>query len=153
MKNSRKSSVKIALKEINVVNFSIVKTTPNLLKLNYNNIGHGIGLAHKLSLKNNLFFIKVNVDILLRKSTRDKNPKTLGNLTTEFIFKVKNLRNLVKKDKDGKIGIPQELFDTFNNISLSTSRGILHCKLSNSFLHKLVMPIINPKSLIKKNGK
>lgn len=151
MKSKIKRTAKIALKEINIINFTLEDNKITKQKFNFNNIGYGIGLARKISLKRNLYYNKVKIDFLYRKSLKDKDPLIFGNLTTEYIFKVLNLRSMIKRDNN-KIGVPQDLINMFNNVSISTSRGILYCKLLNTSLKKMLLPIINPFSF-KKRGK
>jgi len=70
-------------------------------------------------------------------------------LITQTVFEIDNFSEVMKKDGD-TISAPDQIITTFISISISTTRGIYMMKNSENFLHKVLVPIINPNELFRK---
>jgi hypothetical protein len=66
-------------------------------------------------------------------------------LSVSCIFEIANFEDVIKLEADGKVNIPQSLIETFNIISISTTRGVMFSTFKGTFLHGAVLPIIDPK--------
>jgi preprotein translocase subunit SecB len=107
--------------------------------------------------KTTTFELKVNVQldqanpfikilILTRVFNNEKKEILLCDLSTEGVFSVVNLEDLIKEKKS----IPTELLEVFTSILISTTRGILLEKCTATFMENSLMPVINPRAFFKR---
>jgi hypothetical protein len=69
--------------------------------------------------------------------------------TVEFIFEIENLEELSEKQDDGTIKISIHLAATLAGICYSTLRGIVLTRTQGTPLNGMIMPIIDPYTLLK----
>ncbi|NTV05770.1 MAG: hypothetical protein HGA59_04585 [Chlorobiaceae bacterium] len=79
---------------------------------------------------------------------RKSDGVTYAKAETESLFLVKGLEQAVSKV--GNVNIPEDLLFTIISLAISTSRGALMVKGAGTFLEKIPMPIIDPKSFFHK---
>lgn len=78
----------------------------------------------------------------------DEAEKILVKLKTDNFFKIKP-EEWEKLKKDGEIIIPKNFLIHISMISVSTTRGVLHCKTENTSYHKFILPLIDVNSMIQ----
>lgn len=70
-----------------------------------------------------------------------------ASLEVTIAYRIENYDEVVTTDKENKTLLPTPFIDVINSISLSTCRGILFSQFRGTYLHNLVMPIVDPKGL------
>ena len=101
-----------------------------------------INIESKADANKNLIFVLVHITVV-----NDNKSITLANLTVSCIYEIINFNDIVLFDEKGKMNIPQNLIETLNIISISTTRGVMFSSFKGTFLHNAILPIIDPKQL------
>ena len=68
--------------------------------------------------------------------------------TVEFTFEIDNLEELSEKQEDGTVKISIHLAATLAGICYSTLRGIVLTRTQGTPLNGMIMPVINPYTLL-----
>ena len=71
-----------------------------------------------------------------------------NNFHLVFVYRVENLEELAKPDKNNLLDLYPALGNALSSITYSTSRGILLSRLQGTALQNFVLPIINPNKLL-----
>ena len=131
-----KQDISFQFETIELLEFSMI--TPNKeieLKTQYK---LDINIEHRFKIEYNRIFVIVSIDIM------DENDDTkLSSFKISCVYNVKDLNEFVD---DNKLYLPDEMIAAMNSISLSTCRGILFSSLRGTFLHNVILPIIDPLS-------
>lgn len=96
-----------------------------------------IGIEHRVSESERLVFVVVSVVI-----RADGLPESLGSLTASCIFRIDNLEEVVIPGPDNGVQLPKKLIASLNNISISTTRGLMFANFKGTFLHNAVLPVV-----------
>ncbi len=105
-----------------------------------NNLNFSISIESRADSVNKLVFVIVHVEI-----KNDDLSAVFGTLSVSCIFEIVNFKDVIKIEADGKVNIPEQLTETLNSISISTTRGVMFSTFKGTFLHGAVLPVINPK--------
>lgn len=108
-----------------------------------NDYKFGIDIVCHADPENSRIIILVNIEI----RSKEDEQMTLGSLSVNCFFKIVNFDEIVKIAEDGIADMPPLLINTLNSISISTVRGIAYSLFRGTFLHKAVIPIIDPNQL------
>ena len=73
----------------------------------------------------------------------------LGHVKSLCGFRIANLDSMPKDDR-GYFEIPKNYIITFNQIALSTTRGLLHGVFRGTVLHAAVIPVIGQTDFIER---
>jgi hypothetical protein len=130
----------IQLKNIEILKCSI-EMPGNIQEIN-GLFNFNINIESKADANKNLIFVLVHITVV-----NDNKLVTLANLSVSCIYEINNFNELVKIDENGKMNIPQNLIETLNIISISTTRGVMFSSFKGTFLHNAILPIIDPKQL------
>lgn len=95
-----------------------------------------INIEHRFNIEYNRIFVIVSIDII-----DENNDAKLSSFKISCVYNIKDLNEFVN---DNKLSLPDEMITTLNSISLSTCRGILFSSLKGTFLHNVILPIIDP---------
>ena len=94
--------------------------------------------------------INVTTKITIFKLKKDKKKKNIAELKTRFTYNVVGLSSFPSEESDiNEVRIPKQLIDTLNNISISTTRGILFTKFQGTKIQNIILPLISQKELNK----
>lgn len=102
-----------------------------------------INVEQKFIEEQNLVAVTTFIGIL-----EEEDQEPLGSLRTNCIFFVENLNQFLQEDTNS-ILLPDQFNTTLNSISLSTTRGIMFSQFRGTFLHNMILPIVNPADLKK----
>jgi hypothetical protein len=80
---------------------------------------------------------------------RKSDGVTYAKAETESLFLAQGLEQAT--DRLGNINVPEDLLFTVISLAISTSRGALMVKGAGTFLEKIPMPIVDPKSFFQNN--
>lgn len=72
----------------------------------------------------------------------DKIEESIAVLKTVIGFEVKDFQQVIKKNDAGEIILPFKLEAATRRIALSTTRGVLYCYLSPTYLKNAILPIV-----------
>jgi hypothetical protein len=126
------------LKAIELLSNSI--TPPLISEVPLVNFNFNINIESKIDHLKKLLFVIVDVEI------KCENQKSqLGSIAVSCVYSIANFEEVVKIESDGKINIPQTLFETLNSISISTTRGVMYSTFKGTFLHNAFLPIVNTR--------
>jgi hypothetical protein len=133
-------NVEMQIRAIELLNGSLnLPANPNTPLTNFN---FNISIESRADAVNKLVFVIVHVKI-----KNDDHSVVLGALSVSCIFEIVNFEDVIKVEANGKVNMPQRLIETLNNISISTTRGVMFSTFKGTFLHGAVLPIIDPKQL------
>lgn len=125
----------VQFRGIDVLNYHI---EPALPSDEAPSVGFMINVLHRLDQEQEL--VQVELDINLENAdTRQQ----LGNLKTCCTFATRNV--MIVNPETQEINSAQTFIDMMNSLSLSTARGILYTHFAKTYLHPVVLPIIDPK--------
>lgn len=111
----------------------------------------GHQLENTLKLAFNLEEKLVKADFLVEIKTESKGANSneaTGNFHLVFIYRVDNLEELAKPDKNNLIDLHPALGTALSSITYSTSRGILLTRMQGTALQNFVLPVINSNKLL-----
>ena len=89
---------------------------------------------------------KFIIDMLQVKIKTNHDEFVVGSLTLSCTFLITNFLEIVKKNSQNTMTIPDSLIETLNIITIGTARGIIFNEFKGTWLHKNILPIIDPKS-------
>jgi hypothetical protein len=82
-------------------------------------------------------------------SNNSSNSEAKGYFHLIFIFRIENLEELAKLNKNNLVETEPTLTSSLASLTYSTSRGLLINKVTDTPLHKLILPVIDPNSLLR----
>lgn len=107
-----------------------------------------LGQNTALNIENKNVRIRLNVQIEAMKA--ETEPIGLsGDYGLEFQIRVENLEEFVT-EKDGIMIIDRKLGNTLIGIVFSTARGIIFERTSSTFFNGVLLPVIDPNTLLDK---
>jgi hypothetical protein len=131
-------NIDMQIKAVELLNHSL--TLPANSNTSITNYNFNVSIESRADPAKKLVFVIVHIDI-----ETDNLSVLLGNLSVSCIFEIINFEDIIKVEADGKVNIPQQLIETLNMISISTSRGVMFSTFKGTFLHNAVLPLIDPK--------
>jgi hypothetical protein len=84
---------------------------------------------------------------LLEKKANDSRME-LAELRSTHLFWIQNFKEIIFTNSQGQMVIPNPLMEVCNSISISSIRGMFSVKTENTLFDNLILPLMNPKSLI-----
>ena len=128
----------------------------------FENDFHDYGLKEK-DIKNITFKLNLELDIDCDNSKisqrvkctfhNDNNDEQrLFGIETITSFILKNFNNVVTKKDCDEYNLPDGLVELFLDISMSHTRGMLAALNTNSIYQKTVLPLIDPKEILKNSN-
>lgn len=136
-----------AIKGINLLNFNYSNPIIAVKDFDPKNsqIEARVNINYRWNIEANLFAVSVN--FIYTHNPNEQNIELL-NLTVLLEFIVEDLSNHLKVHSPNDFEMNQELETTFVSIAISTSRGILFAKTSDTQLNKFIFPLVNPSDLL-----
>jgi hypothetical protein len=129
------SIIEYGLKDIQLQKFTL--TEINEVDLNIENIAMQLQLKGQFSENGN--DIEITVIVTVSRKRKSKLQK-IGELKVKYVFNVSGTENLKEA---GRTYLPKNLLNTFNAISISTTRGILFTKFQGTKINKFILPLID----------
>ncbi len=137
--------VKYRLKAIEVLEVKLeCPLIPNPKNITY---GFTINVEQKVDVKKKC--VIVFIEILVAVEVVEKESMQVGSVKLSYIYEVDNLESFINT-KTGLVKFPDEFNTTLNDISISTSRGVLFSLFKGTFLHNAILPLVNPKDIVPK---
>lgn len=132
-------NVTFSIKGIEIVR-SVLNQPPQS-GLNFEEFTFNIGVEQKIDETNKIILVFVNTDILSKGVD-----KPLASLSTLCIYHVANFEDIIKKE-EGRLVLPDHFVNLLSSISISTSRGVMFTFFRGTYLHKAILPVIDPLNL------
>lgn len=132
----------VTLKGIELLHSTLVRPpaiTPDLSLLKYY-----VKFDYQIDKEKKLIFITVNIRIETFPAEAE-----VGKLVVSHIYEIADFEHVIDIKEGDKFSIPQELTTILNDISLSTTRGVMYSNYKGTFLHHALLPVVNPKPLGK----
>lgn len=101
-----------------------------------------------VNFENDLFKIKLEISFFA-VGEGEKELDIHASFGVEFSFTVSSLKNFIEEDGKKGMMIKEELGVTLMSISYSTMRGIILQETKSTLLGSVILPIIDPKKLLK----
>ncbi|EAY23884.1 hypothetical protein [Microscilla marina] len=117
-------------------------------------VSHKFSFSQETGLDLEQSLIGIRLYVLL--DGQDENDELLelkGRFGIEFEFEVENLRDFVEVKNSGEIILDAVFAATIMGIAYSTARGIVFQKTEGTILSGVILPILDPASLLKKDTK
>ncbi|MGY6560665.1 MAG: hypothetical protein ACXITV_01020 [Luteibaculaceae bacterium] len=137
--------------KLSLIEFKFIKgqvDTPeefNLDKVAGHQLENTLQLAFNIEEK----LVRADLKVEIKTESKGGNPKeSIGNFQLVFIYRVENLEELAKPDKNNLLDLHPALGNALSSITYSTARGILLTRLQGTALQNFVLPIINPNKLL-----
>jgi len=102
-----------------------------------------LNIEHRFNIEQKRVFVVVTVRV-----HADGIESELVSAKVSCIYDIANMENFVV---GGKITFPRDFIFTLNSISLSTVRGVLFTLSRGTFLHNVILPVLDPKTFMPEN--
>jgi hypothetical protein len=99
----------------------------------------------KVDAKKSVIIVNTLVNI-----RQDEGEEVLANCFVLIAYELKDFKAHIKTNEEGLYIIPEDLDFQLRNISISTTRGILHSFLKGTYLAGATLPIIGQIPILKK---
>lgn len=137
------------MEQINV-NFQIKKIELLEINLNHPNVHLGqesvynfnINIQQRISVEDKTIHVIISVE-----SVHESDQQCHASIKTSCVFLVENLEDF-KIANSHKYKLPDQFVLTLNSIAFSTTRGIMFSAFKGTFMHDIVLPIVNPADFI-----
>jgi hypothetical protein len=95
-----------------------------------------------LNLAQKQFHVIPDVEVIY-----DEDKSTHASIKVNFTFEIDNFTDFIAGEG---FDFPDQFIVTMVSISISTLRGIMYSQFRGTFLNNTILPIIDPKSFLKK---
>jgi hypothetical protein len=140
---AKKVKIEFQIKGIELVEVSLNPPSDSQKKTKV--FQYNINLEHRIIPENKWFLNRLNIDIYT-----DDQKTRVGHIQTVINFEINNFDAFLDEEKT-KIDLPEDIITTFNSISISTTRGIMFSQFRGTYLHNAILPLVDPKSLVKQD--
>ena len=104
--------------------------------------------AH-IGFNNEIKMAKVTIIYHIIPSKDKVRDESIGaRITINFFISIDNYDELVI-DEGGKLEIDNHLYVNLVAVSFSTGRGLIYARLHSTHLENIILPVIDPKKLVK----
>jgi hypothetical protein len=138
-------NVGFQIKAIEILEFSMksyAKPVPDIFTYSTN-----ISLEHRVNMQNRILMVLPTAEIL------DQDKLTiLATIKVSFMFEFNSFEGF-SNGKTSEIELPEAIIVALNSISISTLRGIMFSLFRGTFLHKVILPVIDPKTFIHEEAR
>lgn len=135
------NNISFAVTGIELLDYAI--TSPNKAIADGMPYRFDLNIEHRFNIEQKRVFVVVAVRIHI-----DGIESELVSAKVSCIYYIPNIENFVEGKK---VTFPNDFIVTLNSISLSTVRGVLFTLFRGTFLHNVILPILDPKEFISEN--
>jgi len=131
------------------INFQI--TGVELLEINLNNprtqlntertYHFNINIEQRVHKEEKSVIVITTVDLI-----HEPDNQCHATIKTSCVFFVGNILDFSPPESQ-QIDLPEQFMITLNSISLSTTRGIMYSQFRGTFMHNVLLPILDPSTL------
>jgi len=106
-----------------------------------------IAIEHKISIELKKIFVICSIGIHCESENTQ-----FAHAKISCIYDIPEVDKFLDT-KNNKIELPEIMGVTLNSISISTSRGVMFMLLRGTFLHNVILPIVDPKPFMSNENK
>jgi len=112
-----------------------------------------LGIAH--TIMHNLKDQRVKISLYIDLNTDESNDVdiTHAHFRIDFHYQIENLSNFYKFNEKNQPIFSSLLITTVLGLSLSTARGIIYERLSNSNFRGIILPVLDAKKILSEKRK
>lgn len=110
-----------------------------------------LGLAH--TIMHNLKDQRIKIGLHIKLNPKNVGAKEKAHFIIDFHFQIMNLTNFYKLNEENRPVFSGLLIASLLGLSFSTARGIIFERLSNTSLQGIILPVIDPKSMLQHSVK
>lgn len=129
----------VTLKGVELLHSSLVRPPANSPDLTY--LKYHIKFDYQIDKEKKLVFIIVNIRIDTFPAEAE-----VGKMVVSHIYEIADFDHEIKIKDGDKFSIPKELTAMLNDISISTTRGIMYSIYKGTFLHQAILPLVKQKT-------
>lgn len=133
-------NVNFQLKEIELVGINLHHP---LIPLNpertYN---FNIQIEQRINNDDKMVAVTTSIEVI-----HEEDKQCHASIKTNCIFIIENFQDFISEGNN-QVNLPDQFVITLNSISLSTTRGIMYSHFKGTFMHHVLLPIVNPSSLV-----
>lgn len=134
------ANVGFQLKAIEILEFSLYSQSQPITDIfTYHT---NLSLEHRISEQNSIILVLPTAELI-----HEDKKTILAKIRVSFIYEFNSFEGFLTA-KSGVYNFPQEIMVALNSISISTLRGIMFSLFRGTFLHKAILPVVDPKSFI-----
>lgn len=134
MKTKKNNLIEYWLSDIKILKFTLSEFED--IDFQHEKIDLVLDLTGSLNDKENKVEITTEVKIYKEQDAKDLQ---IAELKVRTVFAIQNIDIL---DDDGEVLLPKSLLVSFNQISISTTRGILFTKFQGTNIDDILLPLI-----------
>ncbi len=132
------ANVGFQIRAIEILEFSLFSQTQPLTDIfTYHT---NLSIEHRVSEQNKAIIVLSSAELI-----HEDKKTILAKIRVSFVYEF-NSFEIFTTGKSGAYDFPQEIMIALNSISISTLRGIMFTLFKGTFLHKAILPVVDPKS-------
>lgn len=123
---------------VDMISCHLAEPTPQFApdqKMNFN-----LQLRHQVMEKESAIAVICTI-----RTASEGTQQELATFTGRMTFAVDGLASITKQQADGQIALPKDVINSLNGITISTMRGMMWSTFKGTYLHRAVLPIVNPE--------
>ena len=101
-----------------------------------------INIEQRINNEEKLVVVITSVDLI-----HEKDNQSHASIKTSCIFSIENFQDFIVGNTN-EVKFPDQFVVTLNSISLSTTRGIMFTCFKGTFMHNVLMPIVDPSAFV-----
>lgn len=140
MENYPSEIFRFKIEAIELLDYTL--NTPNYIPTPELNYKFDIGIEHKINLE-----LKKVIVVCTFAIRSESTNEQFAHAKISCVYDFPEVETFYDK-LNNKVKHPDTIGVTLNAISLSTSRGVLFTLFRGTFLHHVILPIVDPKTFI-----
>lgn len=145
---------KFCADKIEIVDFRIIKgQIESPFEFDMSAIdGHTFNVEFRMGFNIHESLVKADFKVFVEtKSTVSTAEEAKGSFHFVYTYYIHNLEELATNNAEGLLDVDINLGNALAAISHSTSRGVLMTRFQGTALESFIMPVIDPKELLKRD--
>lgn len=133
-------NVNFQLKEIELLEINLHHPQiPLSAERTYN---FNIQIEQRINNEDKMVIVITSIEVI-----HEEDKQCHAAIKVSCIFIIENFQDFIVASTN-QVNLPDQFAITLNSISLSTTRGIMYSQFKGTFMHNVLLPIVNPSSLI-----
>jgi hypothetical protein len=133
-------NVNFQLKEIELVEINLHH--PQIPLNPARTYNFNIQIEQRINNEDKMVAVTTSIEVIHKEDTQCH-----ASIKTNCIFIIENFQDFIY-ESNNQVNLPGQFVITLNSISLSTTRGIMYSHFKGTFMHNVLLPIVNPSSFV-----
>ena len=139
----------VALVECNCLDFSFTEFAQKNKEI-IPHTGYAYQFRLNVTIKESDKNVSFTLTVQIYQGSDKEIKEKICSVTSLVVFNIANFETVLRRDKTGRHEIPQELNGVFGEVAVSTTRGILCAKLTDTIYSNAIIPLLNVPEFIKR---